>query len=516
MSCTRWSPSCESRSRLTASYSYRPCCALVVDLMCHSSSGSPTAFATSTASMVLPVPGSPFTSSGRLSVIAALTASVRSSVDTYASGPLNRMGPLSDRVALNCIQSPGAWIVSAAAVRRRVRALGHGRYRRGAFHRGARRDQRAGAPRAGFQPGACARDRGRGAGAQPENDAHRLRRFHVASHATHRRGSARRFLPVDPPRFGSTLPDRDLGARSRGALVQRPAFGFFPVHLAQEPVALAQSRLRLGDRRGAARRRFLAFALSRRSDSGGEQPVRGPQERRALLRHPHRAQDREDARGAPRGGRDRQPRRGAEGALGGNAQADGGGGVARTGSLPRGKEHSRRADEMIESAARTAFREGKMRISLVFAVLSCLACLPAHAQTAGNAEAAKGKNSMCIGCHGIPMYKTAFPEVYSVPMIAGQSPEYIVKALQAYRIGERSHPSMRGVAKSLSDQDMADVAAHYGGAGKAGKITNPLPLRSWGLPRKPSPPAGRAPGSRSPRPAPPVTGRSGTTPPGRV
>ena len=110
-----------------------------------------------------------------------------------------------------------------------------------------------------------------------------------------------------------------------------------------------------------------------------------------------------------------------------------------------------------------------MRISPAFLLLSSLACAQAHGQTTGNAEAAKAKNSMCIGCHGIPMYKTAFPEVYSVPMIAGQSPEYIVKALQAYRIGERSHPSMRGVAKSLSDQDMADVAAYYGGAGKAGK-----------------------------------------------
>src|SRR5206468_9157782 len=108
-----------------------------------------------------------------------------------------------------------------------------------------------------------------------------------------------------------------------------------------------------------------------------------------------------------------------------------------------------------------------MRISLAVALLSFLAGLPAHAQ--GNAEAAKGKISMCIGCHGIPMYKTAFPEVYSVPMIAGQSPEYIVKALQAYRAGDRSHPTMRGIAKGLSDQDMADVAAYYGGAGKADK-----------------------------------------------
>jgi len=106
-----------------------------------------------------------------------------------------------------------------------------------------------------------------------------------------------------------------------------------------------------------------------------------------------------------------------------------------------------------------------MRISLAVPLLFFLVVLPAHAQ--GNAEAAKGKISMCIGCHGIPMYRTVFPEVYSVPMIAGQSPDYIVKALQAYRIGERRHPSMQGIAKSLSDQDMADVAAYYGGAGKA-------------------------------------------------
>ena len=104
-----------------------------------------------------------------------------------------------------------------------------------------------------------------------------------------------------------------------------------------------------------------------------------------------------------------------------------------------------------------------MRTSLVPLLVSLSVSLPALAQTAGNADAAKGKVSMCMGCHGIPMYKTAFPEVYSVPMIGGQSPEYIVKALQAYRGGDRSHPTMQGIAKGLSDQDMADVAAYYGG-----------------------------------------------------
>jgi cytochrome c553 len=110
-----------------------------------------------------------------------------------------------------------------------------------------------------------------------------------------------------------------------------------------------------------------------------------------------------------------------------------------------------------------------MRTPLALLLLSLLVPLPVRAQTAGNAEAAKGKISMCIGCHGIEMYKTAFPEVYSVPKIAGQSPEYIVKALQEYRAGDRSHPTMRGIARGLSDQDMADVAAYYGASGKADK-----------------------------------------------
>ena len=87
---------------------------------------------------------------------------------------------------------------------------------------------------------------------------------------------------------------------------------------------------------------------------------------------------------------------------------------------------------------------------------------PALAQApAGNADAAKSKISMCTGCHGIPGYKTVYPQVYQVPMITGQQPVYIVNALQAYKSGARSHPSMRGIAQSLSDQDMADLAAYY-------------------------------------------------------
>ena len=114
---------------------------------------------------------------------------------------------------------------------------------------------------------------------------------------------------------------------------------------------------------------------------------------------------------------------------------------------------------------------------LVSAVLGAALALGAHAvqaqekASAAQPQAAAGKAeanhiAMCIGCHGIPGYKTAFPTVYHVPMIAGQQPAYIVNALKAYKSGERSHPSMRAIAASLSDQDMAKLATYYGGLGK--------------------------------------------------
>ena len=79
----------------------------------------------------------------------------------------------------------------------------------------------------------------------------------------------------------------------------------------------------------------------------------------------------------------------------------------------------------------------------------------------GDAKAAENKNSMCVGCHSIPGYKASFPVVYSVPMIAGQNAKYIESAVQAYKKGDRNHPTMRAIAETLSDQDMADLAAYY-------------------------------------------------------
>lgn len=110
-------------------------------------------------------------------------------------------------------------------------------------------------------------------------------------------------------------------------------------------------------------------------------------------------------------------------------------------------------------------RHGLIRSALRMALASGLAgaaLVSGGVQAAeGDAKAALSKNSMCIGCHGIPGYKASFPTVYAVPYIGGQNAKYIEAALQAYKKGERKHPTMRGIAEQLSDQDIADLAAYY-------------------------------------------------------
>ena len=93
----------------------------------------------------------------------------------------------------------------------------------------------------------------------------------------------------------------------------------------------------------------------------------------------------------------------------------------------------------------------------------------AHAQ---DAQRGSTKVQMCIGCHGIVGYQGDFPQVYKVPKIAGQDAKYIASALTAYRGGDRKHPTMHSIAASLTDQDIADIAAYYS---QLGKPDGPVP-----------------------------------------
>ena len=109
-----------------------------------------------------------------------------------------------------------------------------------------------------------------------------------------------------------------------------------------------------------------------------------------------------------------------------------------------------------------------MKIALTLMLALSGATFAAQAQEL-KGDAARGAtlNASCIGCHGIPGYQSSFPEVHRVPAISGQNAKYIAAALNAYKKGERKHGTMRAVATTLSEQDMADLSAYYSTHGAA-------------------------------------------------
>jgi len=110
-------------------------------------------------------------------------------------------------------------------------------------------------------------------------------------------------------------------------------------------------------------------------------------------------------------------------------------------------------------------------VSLAALALSAYAgAALAQQAAAGDAQRGKAISYTCLGCHGIDTYKNAYP-MYSVPKLEGQHPEYLDAALHGYRDGDRAHLTMHSQASTLSDQDIADIAAYFAGKplGASGK-----------------------------------------------
>ncbi len=96
--------------------------------------------------------------------------------------------------------------------------------------------------------------------------------------------------------------------------------------------------------------------------------------------------------------------------------------------------------------------------SVTFPLLAlALSAFAVNVHAAGDAAEGKKKFYTCTGCHGIAGYKNAYPN-YSVPKVGGQNEAYLINALNAYKTGDRKHPTMRAQSQSLSDQDIADIA----------------------------------------------------------
>ena len=92
--------------------------------------------------------------------------------------------------------------------------------------------------------------------------------------------------------------------------------------------------------------------------------------------------------------------------------------------------------------------------------------VPGVAAADGDVEAGRSKAYTCLGCHGVEGYRNAYPS-YNVPKLGGQHADYIVSALEAYASGDREHPTMQAHARTLSEEDMEDIAAYFEAAGES-------------------------------------------------
>jgi cytochrome c553 len=109
-----------------------------------------------------------------------------------------------------------------------------------------------------------------------------------------------------------------------------------------------------------------------------------------------------------------------------------------------------------------------MPLNRIFLAAALAACVPAAYAADDNKLTLENRIAQCQGCHGLPDWKTAFPEVYRVPKLGGQKGAYIVSALKAYKSGERDFATMRAIAANLTDAEIDGVAKYYSGdAGSA-------------------------------------------------
>lgn len=100
-----------------------------------------------------------------------------------------------------------------------------------------------------------------------------------------------------------------------------------------------------------------------------------------------------------------------------------------------------------------------MKPETALCLLLVAAVVPGTAGAAGDPVAGKQKSQTCTACHGADG-NSMTPEW---PSLAGQGSEYLAKQLADFRAGARKNDLMSPMATSLSDQDIADLAAYYSG-----------------------------------------------------
>jgi cytochrome c553 len=129
-----------------------------------------------------------------------------------------------------------------------------------------------------------------------------------------------------------------------------------------------------------------------------------------------------------------------------------------------GLDRPRPAGQPRNSLKNIVIHQKNLLLTTAVLLLGAAFCSP-PAAAEGDAGRGKPLAYTCLGCHGIEGYRNAYPS-YRVPKLGGQKSAYLVVALQGYRDGSRTHPTMAAQASSLSDQQIEDVAAYLASLGK--------------------------------------------------
>lgn len=98
-----------------------------------------------------------------------------------------------------------------------------------------------------------------------------------------------------------------------------------------------------------------------------------------------------------------------------------------------------------------------MRMTVSIAMIGSLCLLGGPVSADGDAARGKARSTICAACHGVT--GVSHQDVW--PNLAAQRASYIVSQLNAYRSGTRKDAVMEAVAKLLTEQEIADLAAYF-------------------------------------------------------
>jgi cytochrome c553 len=116
-----------------------------------------------------------------------------------------------------------------------------------------------------------------------------------------------------------------------------------------------------------------------------------------------------------------------------------------------------RNNSMMSPSAQSVSSEDSENLAAYFAGVKCESSLTTEKQATSPSKAAASK---CIACHGA----NGMSSNLAWPNLVGQSKDYLVDALKAYKDGTRKNGMMAGIVKDLSDAEIEGVAAYYANA----------------------------------------------------